>query len=165
MDLLDMLVDAVRDDALTADDGPHTHGLRGQGDRTIREEAGRLVRTYLCMCGQTFKDDLWDLHLSSHPDPRPEPATVNGASIALGEHGRQLYGDLAQRMSACLVCGHAKILHGKVNGRLPLDAPLTRLNGDCTHCQCRTYRRHADLGKIANTRAIWARDRAERETT
>lgn len=160
MDLLDMLTEAVLDTTLTPDEGPHTHGLAHQADRTEKERDGRIICTYLCRCGQTFVNDHWDLHLSSTQDPRPEPDTVNGTTNALGEHARQLWGELAQRMSACRECGHAKILHGKVNNRAPSDH--AGKNGDCTHCSCRTFRRHKDLGRLHNTRMIAHRNRTER---
>lgn len=163
MDLLDFLTEASTDQSLEACEGPHTHGLPRPCDRNQFERAGREIRVYQCRCGRSFEGELWDLHLASNPDPRPEPTTVNGTSNALGEHSRQLRGELAQRMSACLTCGHAKILHGRVNGRIALDHAGP--NGDCSHCSCRTFRRHPDLGKVANTRVIAARDRHEWATT
>lgn len=141
MDLLDLI---AKDEALDVPD----HGLEALAEfRGVDDD--EIVRVYTCRCGQSFGRDTWASHVE-HMRVDDEPTDPDVIMVQLGEHGRPLFSDLAGRMGACLICGHARILHGK-SARL---RKTTGRNGECTHCECVTYRAHAEHGTLASERLI-----------
>lgn len=162
MDLLEHLADTLRGDP-PADSAPCIHGLVPRYPVETQAMDGKIISVYPCSCGASFTDGDWDVHLTMSPDPRPAPTTATGTIEALNEHRRPLFTDLAQRLSACLICGHHKILHGKTRSRDYENLPPATPNGECSNCRCRTYRPHPELGQLSNVRAMTAMARAERD--